>query len=131
MAHGMGDDRENEQVLQRTATLTRSLATLGSFRAIAVETLREDWPEKRKAAEARIRDFVARGHENKGRVIVMPMRLFGFGPYQEILADLNYVADGKGLLPHPLITTWIQTQAEACFKRANWVNPFAASTAAN
>lgn len=131
LAHGMGDDRENEKILNRTARLTHTLAGLGRFRAIAVETLREDWPEKRKAAEERIRDFIARGHENNGRVIVVPMRLFGFGPYKEVLTNLDYVADGLGLLPHPLITAWIQKQAEACCTSAGWPSPFGASPVQN
>jgi len=74
---------------------------------------------------------VTRGQESNGRVIIVPMRLFGFGPYKDVLKELDYVADGQGLLPHPFITTWIQRQAEACFERAGWASPFSASTAKN
>ncbi len=56
LAHGMGDDRENEQVMNRMASLIRDLEMLGNFRAINVETLREDW---QKNAKPQKREFAA------------------------------------------------------------------------
>jgi sirohydrochlorin cobaltochelatase len=84
------------------------------MRFIRVEamTLREDWPEKRKAAEQRVRDFVTQGTSEGRRVLVIPFRLFGFGPYEEVLEGLEYSADRSGLLPHANVTRWISRQAE-------------------
>jgi hypothetical protein len=66
-----------------------------------VETLREDWPDKRQAAEVRIRGFVERADREGGRAIVIPFRVQGFGPYTEVLNGLDYVSDGRGLVPSP------------------------------
>jgi sirohydrochlorin ferrochelatase len=129
LAHGAGDDQENDEIIARIASLAQSIGQLGPFRAINAETLREDWPEKRKLAEERIRGFVTEGNQNGGRVIVVPFRLFGFGPYHEVLEGLSYVSDGNGLLPHPIITAWIKEQVEASCNRAGWKNPFAVGSA--
>jgi hypothetical protein len=75
-------------------------------------TLREDWPEKRQAAEQRVRDFVSKAASEGRRAIVIPFRLSGFGPYAEVLKGLAYESDGQGLLPHANVTQWIANQAE-------------------
>lgn len=57
LGHGPADDTENSQwlaAMERHAAAVRSIAP---FRAVRVETLREDWPEKRALAEERIRQF--------------------------------------------------------------------------
>lgn len=86
LAHGPGDDAENERWLaaldQRAAEVRSALP----FHGVAVDTLREDWPEKRKLAQERIRSFVATAAAEGRRVIVLPFRLFGFGPFAEVLA---------------------------------------------
>jgi len=83
------------------------------FRRVEVMTLREDWPDKRPAAEARVRGFVERAKAEGGAAIVLPFRLQGFGPYKEVLKDLEYTSDGHGLLPHPNVTRWIEGQIGA------------------
>jgi hypothetical protein len=83
----------------------------GAFRRVAIESLREDWPDKREAAEQRIRAIVSEGNQNGGCVIVVPFRISGFGPYRAVLKDLNYVADERGFLPHENITRWIEQTA--------------------
>lgn len=112
VAHGPGDDAENERWLQqigaRAAVVQRALP----FRRVHVETLREDWPSKRKAAEVRIRAFVERASEEGGRAIVLPFRVQGFGPYADVLAGLNYASDTQGLVPHPHVESWVRRQAE-------------------
>ena len=113
LAHGPGDDDENERWI---ATISRRADLLRReipFRRVEVMTLREDWPEKREAAEERIREFVKRAREQGGQAIVIPYRVFGFGPYAEILEDLEYTSDGKGLIPHDAVTAWIDRQAGA------------------
>jgi sirohydrochlorin cobaltochelatase len=117
LAHGPGDDAENERWLASMKKRMEVLSTVGSFRTIEVETLREDWPEKRAAAEQRIRAIVQRGNENGGRVIVVPFRISGFGPYTQVLEGLTYVADKRGFLPHPIMTRWIEETATSLLEQ--------------
>lgn len=114
LAHGPADDAEDALWLRRLDELANATRALGTFRAVRVETLREDWPEKRVGAIARIREFVAQGNRDGGRVLVVPFRVNGFGPYAEVLKDLNYVSDGVGLAPHPKVTRWIEEQIRHC-----------------
>lgn len=127
LAHGMGDEQENSRLLVRMSALIRPLKETGEFRALQIEALREDWPDKRKLAEERIREFVTRAKQNDRRAIVVPFRLFGFGDYDKVLDGLDYVADRKGLLPHPLIADWIRMQAEECFRQAGGESPFSSN----
>jgi sirohydrochlorin cobaltochelatase len=113
LAHGPGDDAENERWLARTGELAQAIRAARTFRRVEVMTLREDWPEKRARAEAEIRAFVERAQAESGRAIVLPFRVHGFGPYAEVLKGLDYVSDGRGLLPHAAVGQWIRRQAEA------------------
>jgi sirohydrochlorin cobaltochelatase len=112
IAHGPGDDAENERWIARMKERLEPLHSRGHFRKVEVATLREDWPEKRPAAERRIRSIVEQGSAD-GRVIVVPFRIAGFGPYREVLKGLTYVSDGAGFLPHENVTRWIEQSAEA------------------
>ncbi len=116
IAHGPGDDAENARWLSAMEARLEAVRRLGPFREVRCETLREDWPDKRAAAEARIRAFVAERTDAGERVLVVPFRVAGFGPYAEVLSGLSYVADGRGLCPHPLVTRWLAEQAEALFE---------------
>lgn len=113
LGHGPGDDGENERWLATMTLRAKGIGRLGSFRRIRCETLREDWPEKRVEAEKRIRRFIEDGNRDGGRVIVIPFRVAGFGPYKDVLNGLTYVADGRGFCPHPNMTRWLQETAEA------------------
>ena len=90
---------------------SRSRAWTGK-RPVVVEvaTLREDREEARVAAEAAIRSFVESQTAQGRRVLVLPYRLSGFGPYAAVLEGLDYVA-GDGLLPHDAISRWIEQTA--------------------
>ena len=120
LAHGPGDDAENEAWLRKLDSLADSVRATGLFTAVEVHTLREDWPEKRAVAEQQIRTFVEEGSQQNGRVLVIPFRLFGFGPYEEVLDGLPYEATGTGLLPSPKITDWIRSQAQEMMSEAGW-----------
>ncbi len=122
LGHGTGDDKENRQITEKMMALAEPLHTIGSFRKIQVRTLREDWPEKRKAAEEEICAFVA--DSNNARVIVVPFRLYGFGPYADVLKGLDYAADECGLLPHLNVTRWLKNEAAKLMEQAGWGNPF-------
>ncbi len=116
LAHGPGDDGENGRWLANIERRMRRVAELGPFRQVRCETLREDWPDKRGDAERRIRQYVEEGARDGGRVLVVPFRVAGFGPYADVLKNLDYVADGRGFCPHPNMTRWIEQTADACFE---------------
>ncbi|HEB52021.1 MAG TPA: hypothetical protein ENI87_02070 [bacterium] len=113
LAHGPGDDRENERWIATIQERARAIEARLPFRRVAVATLREDWPEKRKKAERRIRAFVDRATEEGGTALVIPFRVYGFGPYARVLQGLDYVSDGRGLIPHRNVTRWIAKQIKA------------------
>jgi sirohydrochlorin ferrochelatase len=113
LAHGPGDDAENERWIDALSRLAAPLGETLPFRAIEVHTLREDWDEKREVAEQRIRAFVETAGEDGGECLVIPFRVFGFGPYAEVLEGLDYKSDGRGLLPHEEVSAWIRRQAES------------------
>lgn len=112
LAHGPGDDAENLRWLQRIDARAAGVREALPFRRVQVETLREDWPDRRKAAEVRIRAFVERAGREGGRAIVIPYRVQGFGPYAEVLEGLDYRSDGRGLVPSPQVEKWVRRQAE-------------------
>lgn len=119
LAHGPADDAENERWLASMNARVQQLRRLGPFQQIRCETLREDWPVRREEAERRIRQFVEEAGQDGGRCIVVPFRVAGFGPYRDVLAGLNYVADGRGFCPHPNMTRWIETTAIQCLAEDN------------
>lgn len=117
LAHGPGDDEENARWLRKLSARADAIRETTPFRRVHVETLREDWPDKRAAAEQRIRAFVAAAAEDGGAAIVIPFRVQGFGPYTQVLEGLTYRADGVGLLPHAEVRAWIERQIRALESR--------------
>jgi sirohydrochlorin ferrochelatase len=110
LAHGPGDDSENERWIATIDARAEAVRQSLPFRRVQVVTLREDWPEKRPEAERRIRAYVERARAEGGAAIVIPFRVQGFGPYAQVLDGLEYVSDGHGLMPHPGVTRWIEGQ---------------------
>lgn len=110
LAHGPGDDDENERWVQNINERASLLRREGGFHSIEVATLREDWPEKREVAQAAVREFVSSNSAAGRRVLIIPYRVYGFGPYAQALEGLDYVADEKGLVPHPAVADWIERQ---------------------
>lgn len=110
LAHGPGDDAENDRWLAKLGERAAAVRESAQFRRVEVATLREDWPDKREAAEKHVRDFVARASAEQGNAIVIPFRVHGFGPYESVFEGLTYVRDGRGLIPHPAVTQWIEEQ---------------------
>ena len=111
IAHGPGDDAENERWIERITARTREAREALGLRDIRVFTLREDWPDRRNAAEQNIRDYVQQANSQGLTPIVIPYRVQGFGPYARVLSDLEYRADQTGLLPHLNVGLWIARQA--------------------
>lgn len=118
IGHGMGDDARNDAVLEAMARAATPIRSEG-FAAVKATTLREDWPEVRKAAEAEILAFARAETEAGRRLLVIPFRLFGFGPYAEVLGGIPYVA-GRGLLPNDRIAGWAVRQARRIFCTNGW-----------
>lgn len=118
VAHGMGDEGENDRVLENMRTAADRIAEKG-FAEVEVAALREDWKEARAAAEAGIRSFVEGRAAAGRRVLVLPYRLSGFGPYAKVLEGLDYVA-GDGLLPHDAISRWIERTAAGVACESGW-----------
>ena len=112
IAHGPGDDAENERWLEKIAQRTGGAGEQMGLREIRVFTLREDWPEKRAEAEAEIRAYIEQANSRGLAPLVVPFRLQGFGPYESILDQLDYRANGLGLLPHANVALWVSRQAE-------------------
>lgn len=112
LAHGPEDDAENERWLKQIDQRAEAVRKSAPFRAVHVESLREDWPEKRKASEVRIRAFVEQAAKDGGTAIVIPYRVSGFGPYAKVLDGLTYTSDGQGLLPAPEVAGWVKRQAQ-------------------
>lgn len=110
LAHGPGDDGENARWLAKLDARAAGIRELAPFRRVHVETLREDWPDKRADAEQRIRAFVSRATEEGGTAIVIPFRVQGFGPYAKVLEGLTYRSDEQGLIPHDEVRAWIERQ---------------------
>jgi len=112
LAHGPGDDAENERWIALIDARAAEIRKTLPFHRVEVHTLREDWPDKRQEAEKRIRAFVTEAAGEGRQTIVVPFRISGFGPYAKVLEGLSYAADQQGLLPHGNVARWIERQAE-------------------
>lgn len=112
VAHGKGDDVQNAAWLELLASLRKQMLAKGGdmFRAIEIGTWREDWPDKRTAAVAHIRDLIAQAQQDGGRAVVIPTRTNAQGPARELIPDMDY-ALGEGFAPHPLFVEWLREQA--------------------
>lgn len=108
--HGTGDDGENDRWLEKMDARAQRLRLEGGFHRVRVATLREDWPEKREPSAAAVRAFVEEASSGGRTALVIPFRVFGFGPYAETLEGLDYRSDGRGLIPHPAVAQWIDEQ---------------------
>jgi sirohydrochlorin ferrochelatase len=124
VAHGMRGESENDALLRAMHHAAEGVREMG-FRYVGTETLREDWKDERVAASRRIRAFVERESAEGRRVLVVPLRLSGFGPYADVLENLSYSA-GKSLLPHPEIDAWVRETAARIFCDRAWTNPLEA-----
>ena len=117
IAHGMGAEEENQQVLDAMENSAQRLRSKG-YGEVQVATLREDWAEAREHAERQIRATVSRMGEQWEDVVVIPYRVFGFGPYADVLEGLDYVAT-DALLPHSLVGDWVAIRSSAVFCAAD------------
>ena len=112
LAHGLRNDLNNNELLESLNLLANQIRSSIPFKRVKVETLREDWPENSKKAKRRIHIFLQQANNEDRTVILIPFRVYGSGPYAEVLKGFKYVSDGKGLLPHPNVTKWISDQIQ-------------------
>jgi sirohydrochlorin cobaltochelatase len=110
IAHGPEDDAENERWLHLIDQRAQAVRQSAGYRDVHVETLREDWPEKRALSEQRIRAYAQQAAQNNGRLIVLPYRVSGFGPYAQVLEGVEYASNGQGLIPSPQVEQWVRRQ---------------------
>ncbi len=118
LAHGPGDDEENRRWINKISERTRLAQQTLNLHDIRAFTLREDWQDKRELAEQQIRDFIAAANAAGRRVLVVPYRVQGFGPYHDVLQGLDYRADEVGLVPHDNVVLWVENQAKALHEQA-------------
>jgi len=116
IAHGMGAEEENQRLLDAMEESAHRLRSAG-FGEVRIAALREDWAEARARAEQKIRATASRMTEEWDRVVVIPYRVYGFGPYADVLDGLDYVRT-DGLLPHRLVGDWVAARASAVFCEA-------------
>ena len=113
LSHGSGDDQVNERwlaLMLRNAEQMK-LISRNKFRSIKVAALREDWPDKMEASLQEIKKIIENGNHH-GRVIIIPDRLAGSGPYQRVLKDMSYDLSPNGIAPHPFVTHWLEREIQ-------------------
>ena len=71
LAHGPGDDAENERWLAYMDRLAEQTRSTLPFHRVQVATLREDWPEKRVEAQRAVRRFVESSRAAGRRTLVL------------------------------------------------------------
>lgn len=120
VAHGVGDDKDDARWRRAMAPAVAAVRKAAPFRRVQGVTLRDDWPEAHARSVAEIKAFVGAAHRGGGRALVVPYRLFGFGPQAGSLSGLDIVTDDKGLLPDPSVGAWLKDEAERVVKKAGW-----------
>lgn len=108
LAHGTRSDEDNERwlsVINANIEKLREDPHCAKLKAIKAATVREDWPELREKAVKEVRELIEEGNKT-GRVLVISNRLYGPGPYPEMLAGLDFEFNGKGFLSQ-IIARWL------------------------
>jgi len=119
LAHGSGNEEMNQKWLDVINSNVKLIQKKFGrpFREIEAATLREDWPRLRQKALVEIKKMIKNGNKNGGRVVVISNRLYGSGPYKEVLDGEKYVINEKGFAPHPNITRWLKQGIERVLKK--------------
>lgn len=120
VAHGVGDDKADQRWRAAMLPAVAAVKKAAPFRKVAAVTLRDDWPEAHAKAVAEIKAFVAGAKRDGGTALVVPYRLYGFGPQAAVFADLDIKTDDKGLLPDPAVAAWLVAESDRLIKEAGW-----------
>jgi hypothetical protein len=116
----VGDDGADARWRAAMAAAAEAVRKVAPFRKVHAVTLRDDWPEAHAKAVAEIRAFVADAKKGGGKALVVPYRLYGFGPQSSSLDGLDIVTDDKGLLPDPSVGVWLLAESDRLIKEAGW-----------
>lgn len=103
-------DEENQRWLANIEKRTELIQIQHNFRSVHVATLREDWEDKREMAEVHVRQLIETANTTGGTALIIPYRVHGFGPYEQVFEGLQYRANQTGLIPHSAVTDWIIEQ---------------------
>lgn len=115
VAHGRGEDEADRHWMDTLASLAQQMRATGgaAFRAIDYATWREDWPEKRAPAVARIRAMVEAAQRDGGRVLVVPARLNGRGSADRFLEGVDFTWSHDGFVQAPeAFAAWFAAEVE-------------------
>ncbi len=112
VGHGPNDPGQNEKWLKEMMVLASFVKEKGNFKDVKVTTLRDDAPKEIREKATMILRETVRMASLKGSVIVIP-HLIARGGIEsgipERLKGLDYIYNGKTLLPHENITKWIDS----------------------
>lgn len=109
LAHGSKSDEDNNywlSVIKGNIERVKADPRCARFKAIKAATVREDWPEQREKAVTEVRTMIEEDAKS-GRVLVIANRMYGSGPYKNMLKGLEYVLNDKGLVGQAL-TRWLE-----------------------
>lgn len=120
VAHGVGDDAADARWRAAMVPAAAAVKKAAPFRAVKAVTLRDDWPQAHAKAVGEIKSFVAEAKAGGGAALVVPYRLYGFGPQASSLEGLDIVTDDKGLLPDPSVASWLVAESDRLIKEAGW-----------
>lgn len=120
IGHGPNDPVQNEKWLNGMMILASFVKEKGDFKDVKVTTLRDDASKEiREKATMILREMVMMA-SLKGNVIVLP-HLIARGGIEsgipERLKGLDYIYNGKTLLPHENITKWIDLSVTHILKK--------------
>jgi len=120
VGHGPNDPVQNEKWLKEMKILASFVKEKGGFKDVKVSTLRDDAPKEiRDKATMILRNIVMMA-SLKGKAIVIP-HLIARGGIEsgipERLKGLDYIYNGKTLLPHENISRWIELSVTDILKK--------------
>ncbi len=126
VAHGPNEEEHNVKWLQTMESLASQIQELTQkeqgtrFKGIFCVTVRDDAPPLiYNQAKEHLRALV-RQASREGEVLVVPLLLASGGVEEGIwerLKGLQYRRSEQMLLPHPLITEWIESQVEKALNK--------------
>lgn len=111
VAHGPNGEEDNRKWLNTMNNLAKQVNDKGGFKAVLCVTLRDDAPQEtyNKAKQHFRKLVIEKGKD--GKVIVVPLLLASGGIEKGIperLEGLEYIYNGKTLLPHKNITKFVE-----------------------
>ncbi len=111
VAHGPVSDETNRLWLADMASLANNMRSSSAFKRIEYLTVRDDAPEPiRSKATEELRAVVKRAHDEKSKVLIVPL-LISYGGIEEgikkRLDGLEYTMAKQALLPDERLIQWV------------------------